>query len=277
MRLRKREIVRTACQWHGGSQKQERCCCHLFTVSHPWCLQASLTLGSRLIYAKVAYKVVACMSVLIGNYYTKTNPPAILPNSVQKSLGKPGYMCRAINYTMEQTLQREDTAQMSGAPGSWIQFAHRSHQPLPTEEACFALGSASGWRGRQGTPVQSLGNAPPPIHIVRLLLTSSLTANKKPHAASHFPEQSFLLRKEESSDLEKKSRLSPWAIVQGKPLSGRNRRAQPWVESSQQGGPSCLGFISFPQLEKDQHGLKFRERESKAESGFRKPHHSQVF
>lgn len=62
-----------------------------------------LTLGSRLIYAKVAYKVVACMSALIGNYYTKTNPRAILPNSVQKSLGKPGYMCRVINYTMEQT------------------------------------------------------------------------------------------------------------------------------------------------------------------------------
>lgn len=93
----------------------------------------SLTLGSRLIYAKVAYKVVACMSVLIGNYYTKTNPRAILPNSVQKSLGKPGYMCRAINYTMEQTpaVGRHS----ADVRCSWLQLAHRSHQPLPTEEA----------------------------------------------------------------------------------------------------------------------------------------------
>lgn len=62
----------------------------------------SFTLWSRLIYAKVVYKVVAYMSVLTDNYYTKINPRAILPNSVQKSLGKPRYMCRAINYMMEQ-------------------------------------------------------------------------------------------------------------------------------------------------------------------------------
>lgn len=161
MRLRRRETLRTACQWHGGLQKRERQLLSLTHCQSPLAPTGSLTLGSRLIYAKVAYKVVACMSVLIGNYYTKTNPRAILPNSAQKSLGKPGYMCRAINCTMEQTLQREDIAQMSGAPGSWLQLAHRSHQPLPTEEACFALGSASGWRGQQGTPVQSLGNAPP--------------------------------------------------------------------------------------------------------------------
>lgn len=161
MCLRKREALRTACQWHGGLQTTRETLLSLAHGQSPLAPTGSLTLGSRLIYAKVAYKAVACTWVLIGNYYTKTNPRAILPNSVQKSLGKPGYMCRAINYTMEQTLQREDTAQMSGAPGSWLQLAHRSHQPLPTEEACFALGSASGWRGRQGTPVQSLGNAPP--------------------------------------------------------------------------------------------------------------------
>lgn len=158
---------------------------------------------------------------------------------------------------------------MSNAHGSWLQLIHRPHQPLPTEEVCFALGSASGWRGQQGTPVQTLGNAPPP-HPHRRADAHFFRRQTRNHLLCLTPLSSHFY-------LERKSRPSPWAIVQGKPLSGHNRGAQSWVESSQRGGPTCLGFISFPQLEKDHHGLKFREHESKAESGFRKTHYSQVF
>lgn len=206
------------------------------------------------------------MSVLTGNYYTKINPQAILPNSVQKSLGKPGYMCRAINYMMEQNpaVGRQHRCPMLTAPvGSQIPSASAYRRGLLCPRQCFR------WRGQRGTPVQSLGNAPPP--------------QSHHKAAAHFfrrQTRNHLLRLTPLSShfyLERKSRPSPWAIVQGKPISGHNRGAQPWVESSQRGGPASLGFISFPQLEKDQHSLKFRENKSKVQSGFRKTHYSQVF
>lgn len=61
MCLTKRETLCTARQWHGGLQKQERRCCHLFTVCQsPLAPTGSLTLRNRRIYAKVIYKVVTC-------------------------------------------------------------------------------------------------------------------------------------------------------------------------------------------------------------------------
>lgn len=141
---------------------------------------------------------VACMSVLTSNYYTKINPRAILPNSVQKSLGKPGYV-------MEQNpaVGRYST----DVQRSWAlaPVASQTHQPRPTEEACFTLGSASGWRGQQGTRVQSLGTAPPPhphhkaaAHFFRWQTRNHLL-RLTPQSSHFYLERKSLSGKEESS------------------------------------------------------------------------------
>lgn len=62
---------------------------------------------------------------------------------------------------------------MSNAHGSWLQLVHRSHQPPPTEEACFALGSASDGGDSEALQCSPWGMLHHPIHIIRLLLTSS--------------------------------------------------------------------------------------------------------